>query len=54
MHVYVPLGAKYIHEQAKMIGEIVARLVHRQLTTATSLDPQLEKRAGRDLTVSPF
>lgn len=47
-------GAKYIHEKAKMIGEIVARLVHRQLTTATSLDPQLEKRAGKDLTACAF
>lgn len=47
MHVYVPLGAKYVHEQAKLFGEIVARLVHRQLPALTSLDPRLEKRAGR-------
>ncbi|MBM4072511.1 MAG: hypothetical protein FJ271_26815 [Planctomycetes bacterium] len=47
LHVYVPLGTTYIHEQAKLFGEIVGRLVFHELPTLTSLDPRLEKRAGR-------
>ncbi|MBM4071393.1 MAG: hypothetical protein FJ271_21015 [Planctomycetes bacterium] len=44
MHVYIPLEAKYLHEQAKLFGEIVGRLVHRELPALTCLDPRLEKR----------
>src|SRR5713101_2967133 len=47
LHVYVPLGQKYQHAQAKMVGELVARLVHRALPGTTTLDPRLERRQGR-------
>ena len=47
LHVYVPLGQKYQHAQAKMLGEIVARLVNRQLPGTTTLDPRTEYRKGR-------
>jgi bifunctional non-homologous end joining protein LigD len=47
LHIYVPLGRKYRHEQAKMVGELVARLVHRQLPATTTLDPRPAQRQGR-------
>lgn len=47
LHIYVALGRKYSHEQAKMLAEIVARLVHRQLPEITSLDPRPERRQGK-------
>jgi bifunctional non-homologous end joining protein LigD len=47
LHIYVPLGQKYQHEQAKMVGELVARLVHRKLPDITTLDPRTERRQGR-------
>ena len=46
LHVYVPLGRKYTHEQAKIVSELVAHLVHRQLPATTSLDIRTEKRKG--------
>lgn len=47
MHVYVPLGQKYVHSQTKMIGELLARLVNQKLPNTTTLDPRLEQRQGR-------
>jgi bifunctional non-homologous end joining protein LigD len=43
LHIYVPLGKKYRHEQAKIVGELVARLVHRQLPATTTLK---QRRGG--------
>jgi bifunctional non-homologous end joining protein LigD len=37
LHVYVPLGAQYSHDQAKHFAELIARIVNRQLPDTTSL-----------------
>jgi bifunctional non-homologous end joining protein LigD len=47
LHIYVPLGRKYNHALAKMLGEIIARLVHGLLPATTSLDPRIANRQGR-------
>jgi len=47
LHVFVPLGAKYHFQQAKMLGEIICHLVHAQLPGTTSLDHRPEKRQGK-------
>jgi bifunctional non-homologous end joining protein LigD len=47
LHIYIPLGQKYLFQQAKMVGELIARLVHRELPATTTLDPRIEQRKGR-------
>src|SRR5262245_4937106 len=42
MHIYVPLGRKYMPEHAMMVSKLVATLVHRKLPAVTSMDPRTE------------
>jgi bifunctional non-homologous end joining protein LigD len=44
LHIYVPLGAKYDYEQARMFAEMVATLAQEQLPKFTSLERSLKKR----------
>jgi bifunctional non-homologous end joining protein LigD len=37
LHIYVPLGARYTHQQAKDFAELVVKFVHRQRPDVTSL-----------------
>lgn len=47
LHIYVPVGQKYTHPQAKMLGEIIANLVHQALPATTTLDVRPAFRRGR-------
>jgi len=47
MHVYVPLGAKYSYEQARMFAELIASTVQQQIPEFTTLERSLGKR-GKD------
>src|SRR5262249_44255262 len=47
LHIYVPLGARYTHDQAKQFAELLAQIVHRRLPTTTSLVRQPNKRQQR-------
>lgn len=47
LHVFVPLGAKYTHEEARTFGEIVAHLAAEQLPKITSFERLPGKRKGR-------
>jgi bifunctional non-homologous end joining protein LigD len=47
LHVCVPLGAQYTFAQAKLLGEIICRLVHQQLPDLTSRTPARAQRQGR-------
>ncbi len=47
LHVYVPLGAQYSHDQATQFARLVNHLVHRRLPGSTSLERMPEKRKGR-------
>lgn len=46
LHVFVPLAARYAHDQTKAVAELVAQRVHKQLPRTTTLDVRLEKRKG--------
>lgn len=47
LHVYVPLGAKYSHDQARQFAQLVATLVHQRLPKTTSLERSPSKRQQR-------
>src|SRR5439155_10670660 len=47
LHVYVPLSAKYSHEQATQMAELVARIVNGRLPSTTSLIRSPKSRQGR-------
>jgi hypothetical protein len=44
LHIYVPLGGKYLFNHAKMFAEIVARLVHQKMPDITTLAPPKGER----------
>ena len=45
MHVYVPLGAKYDYDHARMFAELVAHLTVEKLPDLTTTERSLSKRA---------
>jgi bifunctional non-homologous end joining protein LigD len=47
IHIYIPFGAKYTYEQSKEFARIVARLVHEQLPTFTSIERAVKDRKGK-------
>ena len=47
LHVYVPLGARYSHDQATQFSRLVNLLVHRRLPRTTSVERDPEKRKGK-------
>jgi bifunctional non-homologous end joining protein LigD len=47
LHVYVPLGARYSHDQATQFARLVNVLVHRRLPRTTSMERNQEKRKGK-------
>ncbi len=47
LHIFVPLAARYDHDQVRQFAEIVANLVHRQLPKATSVVRSPALRQGR-------
>jgi len=47
LHVYIPMGAQYSYEQARMFANIVAEHAHAQLTRFTSLVRNLKERGNK-------
>ncbi len=47
IHIYIPLGAKYTYEQSKEFARVIARLVHEQLPTFTSIERAVKDRKGK-------
>jgi bifunctional non-homologous end joining protein LigD len=47
IHIYIPLGAKYSYDQAKVFGQLVANLVHARLPEITSVERLPKKRQGK-------
>lgn len=47
LHIYVPVGQQYGHEHVKLFGELIARMVHKQLPDITSMDPRIENRQNK-------
>jgi bifunctional non-homologous end joining protein LigD len=44
LHIYVPMGRKYVYEQVKNFAEVLCNMVHDQLPVFTSIDRNLAKR----------
>src|SRR5205807_647118 len=47
LHIYVPLGARYTHEQAKQFAQLIVSIAHRRLPKSTSLVRDPAKRQKR-------
>jgi len=47
LHIFVPLNAKYLYEQVRHFGEIVATLTQEQLPSFTSTERSLKKRGNK-------
>lgn len=47
LHVYLPLGAQYTHEQARDFAHLLMEQIHRSLPEITTLERNLKKR-GKD------
>lgn len=47
MHIYIPLRAKYTHEQSKEFARLIVTLVQRELPSLTSIERVVSKRKGR-------
>lgn len=44
LHIYIPWGTSYTHEQARQLAEILIRLVHRKLPKITTIERNPKKR----------
>lgn len=47
LHVYIPLGAQYPYDEVKEFGEIIAKIVQKQLPDITSVERMPKKRKGK-------
>jgi len=43
LHIYIPLGAKYTYEESKEFGRLIAKVVHRELPSFTSIERYTQK-----------
>jgi bifunctional non-homologous end joining protein LigD len=47
LHIYIPLGAKYMYEDSKEFGRAIARAVHEELPAFTSIERLTSNRKGK-------
>jgi bifunctional non-homologous end joining protein LigD len=47
IHIYIPLGAKYLYEQSREFGRLIATIVHQQLPRFTSIERATADRKGK-------
>ena len=47
LHIYIPLGAKYSYEGSKEFGRKIARLVHLEIPSFTSIERKTADREGK-------
>jgi bifunctional non-homologous end joining protein LigD len=47
LHIYIPFGRRFSHEQAKHFAELIAHIVHARLPASTSLVRDPRARQGR-------
>jgi bifunctional non-homologous end joining protein LigD len=47
IHIYIPLGAKYTYEDSKEFGRVIAKLVHAELPSFTSIERKTADRKGK-------
>jgi bifunctional non-homologous end joining protein LigD len=47
LHIYIPLGAKYTYEDCKEFGRRIAKVVHAELPSFTSIERKTKDRNGK-------
>ncbi len=47
IHIYIPLGAKYIYEQSREFARAIATLVHERIPSFTSIQRAVKERKGK-------
>jgi bifunctional non-homologous end joining protein LigD len=47
IHLYIPFGAKYTYEDSKEFGRKIARIVHNEIPSFTSIERLTDKRGGK-------
>jgi bifunctional non-homologous end joining protein LigD len=47
IHIFIPLGGKYLYEDVRRFAEIIARMVHERLPNLTSLERSPKNRKGK-------
>ncbi len=47
LHIYVPMGKKYLYEQLRGFAEIICSMAHEQLPKFTSMERNLKKRGNK-------
>ena len=47
MHIYIPLGAAYTYDQSKEFARVIARMVHEELPSFTSIERIVKDRKGK-------
>ena len=47
LHIYIPLGAKYDYEDSKEFGRRIAKVVHNELPSFTSIERKTTDRGGK-------
>ncbi|WP_205513290.1 DNA ligase D [Longitalea arenae] len=47
IHIYMPLGAKYLYEESREFGRLIATIVHEQLPRFTSIERATADRKGK-------
>lgn len=46
LHIFIPLGAKYIYEESKEFARTLVKIIHNQIPKFTSIERLTEKRKG--------
>lgn len=46
LHIFIPLGAKYIYEESKEFARVLVKIIHQQIPKFTSIERLTEKRKG--------
>jgi bifunctional non-homologous end joining protein LigD len=47
LHIYIPLGARYTYEDSKEFGRVIARAVHEEIPSFTSIERLTSNRKGK-------
>lgn len=47
LHVLIPLGAKYTHDQAKMVAQLLARVITERYAPIATVNRQRDQRYGK-------
>jgi bifunctional non-homologous end joining protein LigD len=47
IHIYIPFGVKYTYHDSKEFGRVIARLVHEELPSFTSIERKTSDRKGK-------